>query len=488
MRPLILSIDEGTTNAKAVCLDQNGQILSRGSTALSVTLPQAAWTEQDPMEILAAVSSSIKSALEGVEGEVHGIGISNQRESVLAWDRKTGQPLSSVVVWQCRRSQDFCEQLANSPAAEMVQYKTGLPIDPLFPAAKIRWLLENMVDGFSRAEKGEICVGTIDSWLVWNLSGGRAFVTDESNASRTQLLNIHNAKWDPELCEVFGVPMACLAEVMHSCGQRATTLGFDGLADGVPILSQIGDSHAALYGQGGFVPGMIKATYGTGSSLMTSVDKISSSDYRLAKTIAWNDGKRSYALEGNITHTGAAATYMSKLLGLKDVAALVELAQDVSDNNGVYFVPALSGLGAPHWQSSARGIITGLTDSASPSHLARASLESIVYQVADVFFLMQEMAGRPLEKLFVDGGPTQNDWLMQIQAQAIKSIVVRGRVAEVSALGAGYLAGKALGWWPDHSALAKLNREVDEILPEPTDTRWAKDYEGWKSAIKQTLA
>lgn len=487
MHPIIIAIDEGTTNAKAICLDQTGQILSKGSKPLNVTHPQPAWSEQDPFEIINAVQVAINEALQNQDYKIEAIGISNQRELVLIWDRETGIPLSPIVIWQCRRSEELCEELAKKGFADIIQDKTGLPIDPLFPAAKIRWLLDHIDNGQERAKKGEICAGTIDTWLVWNLSDKQFFITDVSNASRTQLLNIHTQQWDIELAEIFGVPLECLPEILPSSGERARTKNFKNVPNGIPILSQIGDSHAALYGQGGFIPGVIKATYGTGSSLMTPVTEFKTDDYRLAHTIAWNDGKLSYAFEGNITHTGAGVDYMVKLLGLKDAQALTELALTVASSQDVYFVPALSGLGAPYWKSKARGLITGLTDNATIAHLARASLEAIAYQVGDVFQLMQELSGHSLDHLLVDGGPTKNEWLMQFQANVINRPIIRTGIAEVSALGAGYLAGKALGWWKTRDDLASLDRHSFIIEPNQDIQIVQKSYIGWKKAINQTL-
>lgn len=488
MQPIILVIDEGTTNAKAICLGRDGQILGKGSKPLKITHPKPAWAEQNPNEIIDAVQISIQEALAQGDFKIEGIGISNQRESILIWDRKTGKALTPVAVWQCRRSEDFCATLAKSAQADIVRAKTGLPIDPLFPAAKMRWLIDSLPDGQARAEAGEICIGTIDSWLVWILSGCKSFVTDMSNASRTQLFNIHNQQWDAELCKIFDVPMAALAQVLPSSLMRAETLGFAALPDGLPILSQIGDSHAALYGQGGFQPGVIKATYGTGSSLMTPVNTVAADDFRLASTIAWNDGALTYGLEGNITHTGAGAAYIGKLIGQTDIQELSNMAEAALSSNGVYFVPALSGLAAPHWQSAARGIISGLTDSAEPKHIARAGFEAVAFQVADVFFLMEEMSGTKLERLLVDGGPTQNTWLMQFQANIIERPVVRNGIAEISALGAGYLAGMELGWWPNREALNTLERDTEVIYPNDDATALKDRYKGWKQAIKQTLS
>lgn len=486
--PIIVSIDEGTTNAKAICIDQQGHILAKGSRSLQLTHPQAGWSEQDPMEIVNAVQQAVAEAVSKVnDAQIMAVAISNQRESVLIWDRETGAALTPVVSWQCRRSAEFCQKLANSPDASVVQQKTGLPVDPLFPGAKISLLLDGIADGRARAEQKQLCMGTIDSWLVWHLSGQQAFVTDHSNASRTQLFNIYQQCWDEELLKIFNVPMGGLAEVINSSALRAETRGFPGLPDGIPILSQIGDSHAALYGQGGFMPGVIKATYGTGSSLMTPVEEVTSDDYRLGRTIAWHDGALSYALEGNITHTGAAVGWMANMLGMKDIDQFASLAAATDSNDGVYFVPALSGMGAPHWNSKARGVICGLTDNASPAILARASLEAVAYQVADVFNLMESMAGSRLDTLLVDGGPTRNQWLMQFQADLLQRQILRSTTEEVSAIGAGYLAGKALGWWKTRDDLAALQRQVEVIEPSSTRQDLGDSYARWQQAVERTL-
>lgn len=488
MSDVILAIDEGTTNAKVVCIDREGVVRSRATRLLGLRHPRPAWAEQDPLEILAAVGDAAAAALAELDGaRPVAVAISNQRESVLAWDRRSGAPLSPVVVWQCRRSEAFCQELAAGPHADIVRSRTGLPIDPLFPAAKIRWLLRHLDDGAARAANGELCVGTIDSWLTWHLTGGTQFVTDPSNASRTQLFDIHALDWDEDLLGLYGVPRACLPAVLPSAAERGETQGFRGLPDGLPLMSRIGDSHAALYGQGGFVEGVTKATYGTGSSLMTPVERIDGNDYRLARTIAWHDGEVRYALEGNITHTGAAVDYTARLLGLADAAAVADLAATTQSTEGVYFVPALSGLGAPHWDSRARGIVAGLTESAGPAQLARASLECIAYQIADVFGAMEAIAGRRLERLLVDGGPTRNRWLMQFQANLLDRTVVRATNPEVSAIGAAYLAGKALGWWPDHAALQALQLDVETVEPDGDARRVQEGYDGWVQAVQRTL-
>ncbi len=482
--PFLIAIDEGTTNAKAITVDMHGKILSKGSVPVSLSHPQPGWAEQDPQLIWNATQQAVAQSLSGMATEqLKGIAISNQRESVMVWDKATGKALTPIVSWQCRRSESICQQIAQKPEAGRVIELTGLALDPLFPAAKIVWLLQSIPDGFAKAAAGELCVGTVDVWLLWNLTGGESFVTDHSNASRYQLFNIHSMQWDDELLTVFGIPKACLPKVLPSSELRGYTRNCGVVPDGVPVLSQAGDSHAALYGQGGFNPGTVKATYGTGSSLMTRINQLPAEDFGLSKTVAWHDGESSLALEGNITHTGAGLAFVSRLLGINDFDKLSQMAESTANNAGVYFVPALSGLGAPYWDTQARGIFCGLTDATTPAILARAGLESIAYQIADVFFAMEKAAGTRLNALLVDGGATKNRWLMQFQADLLQRTIVRNQVAEISALGAAYLAGKAIGWWKDHAALAALPRDVERIEPNPQSKDMMNNYRAWKVAV-----
>jgi len=484
--PIILAIDEGTTNAKAVAVDRAGQMLAKASVPLLLEHPRPGWAEQDPQAIWRAVVQAIGDCLSRLpEALVQGLAISNQRESVMIWERASGRPLTPVVSWQCRRSQDFCRQLAQGDLAALVYQSTGLPIDPLFPAAKVRGMLAALPLGNERAARGELCVGTLDSWLNWQLTGGQAFTTDYANASRTQLFNIRQCRWDEALLAIFSVPAACLAQVKPSAAIHGYTLAgqVPGLAGGIPIAAMIGDSHAALYGQGGNQAGDVKATYGTGSSLMLAMDHLPDYGQGLGSTVAWHDGQLRYALEGNITHTGAALSWVARLLGVASLAQLSEMAQSQSGNQGVFFVPALSGLGAPYWDSQARGLICGLTDAATPEVLARVGLESIAYQVADVFFAMERAAGHRLPALRVDGGATQNQWLMQFQADLLQRPLIRNLNAEVSALGAAYLAGKTLGWWPDNAHIAALPREVEYIEPRAETAQMHDNYNLWQTAV-----
>ncbi|PJC87195.1 glycerol kinase [Vibrio sp. HA2012] len=485
-QPFILAIDEGTTNAKAIAVSQDGKVLAKGSEPVVLTHPKAGWAEQDPEAIWQATQRAIRQCIAQIpDNKLAGIAISNQRESVLIWDRKTGKALTSLASWQCRRSEEICERIAEKPQAEQVKQLTGSVIDPLYPASKINWLLSSLDNGADRAANGELCAGTIDTWLVWKLTGGRQFVTDASNASRYQLFNINTFEWDPLLLELFEIPVECLPEVIPSSGLRGKTSGLGFIADDIPVLAQAGDSHAALYGQGGFNPGVVKATYGTGSSLMVRIDKQPEADFGVCSTVAWDDGTPSLAMEGNITHTGSAIKFISNMLGYTDIDKLSELAWSVEDTNGVFFVPALAGLGAPHWDAKARGLITGLTDAVTPAHIARAAFESVVYQVADLLFAMEASVDMELNELSVDGGPTKNHQLMQFQADVLQKRIVKRDIAEVSALGAAFLAGKAIGWWPDYAVLSSLLPPSEVIIPN-SDTRLAyKNYQAWKLAVER---
>ncbi|WP_432464193.1 FGGY family carbohydrate kinase [Agarivorans sp. QJM3NY_33] len=486
-QPFILAIDEGTTNAKAIAVNQSGEVLAKGSVGLELTHPHPGWAEQDPEQIWRATVAAIEQCVVALEPDLlAGIAISNQRESVLVWDRKTGAALTPLVSWQCRRSEAICEQVGQKPEAQQVKALTGSVIDPLFPASKIRWLLNHIDNGTERALRGELCAGTVDSWLVWKLSNGKQFVTDASNASRYQLFNINRFAWDPLLLDLYQIPMQCLPKVVASSGERGLTQGLSFVADGVPILAQAGDSHAALYGQGGFNPGVVKATYGTGSSLMVRIEQAPKHDFGVSTTVAWDDGKPSLAMEGNITHTGSAIKFISKILGILDIDTLSQLAWSVEDTNGVFFVPALAGLGAPHWDVKARGLITGLTDAVTPAHIARAAFESVAYQVADLLFAMEASAEISLYELSVDGGPTQNRQLMQFQADLLQKRIVKRDVVEVSALGAAFLAGKALGWWPDAASLSKLLPASEVITPNPNMIHIHNNYKSWKRAVQRT--
>ncbi len=444
--------------------------------------------EQDPWELWRASRDALAEVLSGVPAAgVAAIAIANQRESALIWDRRTGQPLGPCAVWQCHRSAPLCGELAARGLEPFIRQRTGLTLDPMFSAGKLRWLLEHVADGPRRAGQGEICAGTVDSWLLWNLTGGAVHACDVTNASRTQLMNLRRLDWDDDLLGLFGVPRACLPAIRPSSHLYGETAARDGLPGGIPIGSLIGDSHAALYGHAGFRPGAVKATYGTGSSLMTPTPAPLISERGLSATVAWGfAGGATYASEGNIYATGAAVDWLSQFLGLEGPDALEQRARQVDDTGGVYFVPALVGLGAPHWSDSARGLITGLTRGATAAHAARAALEAIAYQIRDVFDAMQRDAGA-LSVLHADGGPTRNAFLMQFQADILGVPVLRSLAGDVSALGAAYLAGLASGVWASESELAALPRETQRYDPRMGDAARQALYEGWQQAVARAL-
>lgn len=489
----ILVIDQGTTNTKVLLVDSSGTIIARAARPLTQRYPQPAWVEQDAGAIWRSVREAIDECLAAVAGlQPAAIAITNQRESVTLWDRAHGQPQGPVIVWQCRRTADFCAELRARGLAPWLAERTGLAVDPLFSGSKMRWLLGHADNGQRRAEQGELCLGTIDSWLLWNLTGGVVHACDLTNASRTQLLDIHTRRWSAELLDLFGVPPAALPDVQPSCAQFGISVTMGRLSAGIPIMSMIGDSHAALFGQAGFVPGTVKATYGTGSSLMTPTRTPVLSQHGLSTTIAWALDREqvTYALEGNIAVTGAAVQWLGEFLGISNMAEEVTaLAARVDTTDGLYLVPAFVGLGAPYWNDAARGLISGITRGSTVAHLARATIESIAYQVRDVFDLMQDEVDEHLDVLLADGGASRNDMLMQFQADIIGRPVLRSMSADASALGAAYLAGLGIGIWQTLDDIAHLPRPREPFEPRmPAPTRAAL-YAGWQTAVaRATLA
>ncbi|HVO68629.1 MAG TPA: FGGY family carbohydrate kinase, partial [Aggregatilineaceae bacterium] len=382
----ILAIDQGTTNTKALLIDAGGVSVAEASQPVHVSFPQPGWVEQDPLEIWHSVRQAVDGCLASAGNPpLAAVAISNQRESAVLWDRGTGEPVGPLVSWQCRRSAPICDAVRARGLAATVQEKTGLTVDPMFSASKMRWLLEHAPQGRARAERGELCIGTVDSWLLWNLAGGVRHQCDVTNASRTQLFNLRTLQWDPELLDIYGVPLTALPEVQPSSFLFGETVQVGQLPAGVPIGSLIGDSHGALFGHGGFKPGSVKATYGTGSSLMSPISEVTFSKRGISTTIAWGQQEMVYALEGNIYVTGAAVQWLGDLLGLDQPSQVADLAASVDSAEGVYVVPAFVGLGAPYWDDGARGLVTGLTRGSMAAHLARAVVESIAYQIQDVF-------------------------------------------------------------------------------------------------------
>lgn len=486
----VIAIDQGTTNTKVLLLDHAGRVLARASRELSLWFPQPGWVEQDAAALWASVAEALQECLRQAGGRrPAAVGVTNQRESVVVWDRRSGRPAAPCVVWQCRRSADFCEALKSRGLDGLLRERTGLAPDPLFSASKIRWLLDHIPDGQRKAEHGELCAGTVDSWVLWNLTGGRAFATDASNASRTQLLHLQEGIWDEELLGVFGVPRQALPDVKPSSTIFGETIQLGTLPAGVPVASLIGDSHAALFGHAAFRPGAVKATYGTGSSLMTLTDGPVFSNLGLSTTIAWwREARPTYALEGNIFVTGGAVQWLGEFLGLTDPArSVAELAGRSPDTGGVYVVPAFAGLGAPHWDASARGLISGLTRGTTAAQVARATLESIAFQVRDVYEALERDAPGQLPELLADGGASRNNFLMQFQADLLGRPVIRNCSTDLSAIGAAWLAGLAVGLWRTLEELQALPRMEDRFEPRMAEREREQRYAGWRQAVARAM-
>lgn len=466
----VLALDQGTTSSRALLFDRDGAVRSVAQREFDQIFPQPGWVEHDPGQI---ASSQIAVALEALvkvgaqSQDVAAIGIANQRETTIVWDRESGKPIHNAIVWQDRRTADFCERLRVAGHGPLIQQRTGLLIDSYFSASKISWILENVPDARSRAEAGRLAFGTVDSWLVWKLTGGRVHATDASNASRTMLFNIHTGAWDQELMDLFRVPSSMMPVVRSSSEIYGEVTAAPGL-EKIAIAGIAGDQQAALFGQRCTRPGLAKNTYGTGCFLLqnTGTRAVPSSN-RLVTTVAWKiGGTTEYALEGSVFVGGAVVQWLRDGLGLIRKSEEIEpLAKSVSDNGGVYFVPAFVGLGAPHWDSYARGSIFGLTRGTTAGHLARAALESIAYQVADLLDAMRGDAGGSVHELRVDGGAAANDGLMQFQCDILGIPVVRPAVTETTAYGAAYLAGLAVGFWKDGSqsdAAPNLNQNQNQ--------------------------
>ncbi len=486
----VLAIDQGTTNTKALLIDAAGHIVARASVPVAVTHPKPGWAEQSGEAIWQSVQAAVGECLAArPDLKLASIGISNQRESVLLWDRATGAALGPCVTWQCRRSAERLALLRRPEVEKLVAERTGLGLDPLFPAAKIAWLLDNVAGARDAARAGKLCAGTVDSWLLFKLTGGKFHATDHSNASRTQLFDIHRLRWDDELGRLFDVPVAILPDVRSSDAAFGETIAQGAIPAGVRIGAMMGDSHAALYGHGIRAPGAVKATYGTGSSLMTLTERPVLSRNGLSTTIAWGAaGKVAYALEGNISVSGQAAAFTTSMLGLTDEAALTQLAETVPSSNGVVFVPALAGLGAPHWRADVRGQFSGMSLSTRPAHLARATLEAIALQIHDVFAAMQADCGGTLSALSTDGGASRNDLLMQIQSDILQRPVRRSRLAELSAIGAGIMAGFATGLWSEDQARSLLETDADLFTPVTNPVQRDGLLAAWRAAIDQAIA
>jgi len=479
---VVLAIDEGTTNSKAILVSQSGQVLSSGSSPVPTEHPQSGWVQQDPTEIWDATLKAIQACIDNFEQvEIVALGISNQRESILIWDRQTGKALGPVVTWQCRRTAAECDALKAAGHEADVIAKTGLPIDPLFPPTKAAWLLENYGN-----ESDDICVGTVDSWLIWKLTNGQVHATDQSNAARSQFFNLTTLQWDDDLCSLFGVGKNLLPVVHDSSHVFGYTKNAGILPDGVPIASAIGDSHAALFGHGAFNSQDGKATFGTGSSVMATVPEFIVPPNGITSTIAWSiNGKTTYAFEGNILVSAAIFPWTANILGIENVTELLDLAQSEDSTLDVVVVPAHVGLGSPHWDPDARGLICNLSFNTGRPHIARAAAESLAFQVQDVFAIMYN-AGGGFGQLFVDGGPSENSFLMQLVADLIGHPVVQSKTSETSAMGAAHLAGLAVGFWASMDELFDLAQHEKPITPKMTDANREHKLAVWKNAIAQT--
>lgn len=484
----ILALDQGTTSSRAIIFDKKGSIISTAQKEFKQIYPKAGWVEHDGNEIWStqagvAAEAIAKSGLNG--NNMAAIGITNQRETTLIWDRKTGKPVYNAIVWQDRRTSDYCDKLKNDGLTETFREKTGLILDSYFSATKIKWILDNIDGVRKRAENGELAFGTMDSWLIWNFTRGELHITDVTNASRTMLYNIHDGEWDQEILELLNIPESLLPEVKPSSemyGRTKTTI----FASKVPIAGIAGDQQAALFGQRCIKSGMVKNTYGTGCFMvMNTGDKPIESKNNLLTTIAWEvNGKVEYALEGSIFIAGAVVQWLRDELGIIRNSADVEaLAKSVPDNDGVYLVPAFAGLGAPHWNQHARGTIVGLSRGSNAGHIARAALEGIAYQAMDVLNAMQADSGIDIRELRVDGAAAANNLLMQFQSDILQAPVIRPKVLETTALGAAYLAGLAVGYWADHDEINEQWQEDRQFNQEMDPQQSKVLIKGWNRAL-----
>lgn len=488
----ILALDQGTTSSRAIVFNHMGLPVASARKELTQIFPEPGWVEHDPEEIWSTQAGVAVEALTRVgidSSRITAIGITNQRETTVVWDRKTGKPVHNAIVWQDRRTSGYCDQLKRDGLEDVIRKKTGLIIDAYFSATKVRWILENVSGARSKAERGELAFGTVDSWLIWNLTGGRLHVTDVSNASRTMLFNIHSLEWDDELLRVFNIPANMLPEVRSSsevCG-----LTTDAFPSQVPVAGIAGDQQAALFGQMCVDRGMVKNTYGTGCFMMmnTGTTPVMSGN-RLLTTVAWRIGERTeYALEGSIFIAGAVVQWLRDSLGIiKESSEIENLAREVLSSEGVYFVPAFAGFGTPYWNQHARGTITGLTRGSTAAHIARAALESIAFQTHDVLLAMQNDSGLKIKELRVDGGATVNDLLMQFQSDILQADVVRPRITETTALGAAYLAGLSTGYWNSIEDLRSQWQVDRRFSPEMESGKREEMLHGWNRTVKATLA
>lgn len=488
----ILALDQGTTSSRAIIFDHAGQIISIGQKEFNQIYPKSGWVEHDPREIWSSQIAVVAEALVKADiksADIAAIGITNQRETTIVWDRETGRPIHNAIVWQDRRTASYCDELKAKGYDEKIKEKTGLLIDSYFSATKIRWILNNVEGAKKKAEDGELLFGTVDTWLIYNLTDKEKHVTDVTNASRTMLFNINTMQWDEELLALFEIPKSMLPEVKTSSEVYGETAGKI-LTDKIPIAGIAGDQQAALFGQLCINPGMVKNTYGTGCFMLMNIgNKPIVSKNKLVTTVAWQIGKEvTYALEGSIFIAGAIVQWLRDGLGIIKSSEDVEaLADKVKDTDGVYLVPAFAGLGAPHWDSYARGTIVGLTRGSNASHIARAALEGIAFQTVDILKAMEADAGKEIKELRVDGGATNNNLLMQFQSDILQAKVVRPEITETTAIGAAYLAGLAVGYWKNLDDL-KDQWQINRTFEPDSKMDVKKHLTNWHHAVEAARA
>jgi Glycerol kinase len=488
----ILGIDQSTQGTKGILFNHEGKLIARCDRSHAQIINEKGWVEHDPEEIYQNTIAVIRDVAEkaGIQkDQIAAIGISNQRETAVVWDRESGTPVYNAVVWQCARGEAICERIRAAGHAETIQNRTGLPLSPYFSAAKIAWILENVDGAREKARQGRLCCGTVDSWLVYRLTSGKSFKTDYSNASRTQMFHIRELKWDSEICGFFGIPTDCLAEICGSDANFGETTLEGWLDHPIPIHAVLGDSHGALFGQDCRQPGMVKATYGTGSSVMLNTgDRPIFSQAGLVTSLAWSiGGKINYVLEGNINYTGSVIGWLKNDLHLvESIRQAHQLAAGANPLDRTYFVPAFTGLGAPYWDSDATGLFTGITRMTGRAEMVKAAVDCIAYQIADVVNLMREESGLNLHELRVDGGPTESGYLMQFQSDILGIPVQVPELQELSGMGAAYAAGIAVGFYDADHIFDHMNRE--EYVGKMESEKSSGLYRGWREAVQQALA
>ncbi len=489
----ILALDQGTTGSRAVVFSDKGKVISSASRALPQYYPKPGWVEHNPGEILQTQIRTAEEAVLAAGVKIECVGITNQRETTVIWDKSTGKQVYNALVWQCRRTTEYCEGVLAKGYGETIKQKTGLGVDPYFSASKIKWILDHIPDGIPRAKNGELAFGTVDSWLVYNLSGGKSYATDPTNASRTLLFNINTLDWDNDLCDIFGIPKEILPPVKNTAGLfgyiDAAASGLPACLDNIPITGVAGDQQASLFGQTCFEVGSVKNTYGTGCfTLMNTGEKPVAQSGGLISTVAWClDGKPTYALEGSVFNAGSAITFLKDNLGIiKTPSECDRLAETAADGSGVFFVPAFTGLGSPYWDPRARGVITGLTRGSTKAHICRAALEGIAFGVCDLISAMESLSGRKITSLRCDGGASVSDFLLSFQADMLGAEVDRPEVIETTSLGAAFFAGIGHGMWENKESLLHLRKTASLFKPKIEPAERLEKLAGWHDAVRRS--